>query len=99
MPRRRESSSPIPNLSLALSECELVLADEVLTPDSSRFWPMDTYHRAARSNLSTSNTCGTFWKPSSGKSSPRHRPSARGSGQRTSEKYKEAYRLLSGKTL
>jgi len=27
-----------------LKEDRLILIDEVLTPDSSRFWPMDTYH-------------------------------------------------------
>ncbi len=32
-------------------EGQLVLADEVLTPDSSRFWPLDTY-RAGESPLS-----------------------------------------------
>lgn len=38
---------------------QLVLADEVLTPDSSRFWPADGYTPARSSPPSTSSTCGT----------------------------------------
>ena len=50
----------------------LVLGDEVLTPDSSRFWPADTYsHRAARSSRSTSNSCATIWNRFAGTSSRR----------------------------
>ena len=35
------SSSPTPSSSSASIDGELVVADEVLTPDSSRFWPAD----------------------------------------------------------
>ena len=38
---------------------ELVLGDEVLTPDSSRFWPLDRYEPGARSRASTSSTSAT----------------------------------------
>ena len=52
----------------------LVLADEVLTPDSSRFWPKgSSTSRAARRNPSTSSTCATIWKRLSGTSSLRPR--------------------------
>ena len=37
------SSSPTPSSSSGLIDGELVLADEVLTPDSSRFWPADQW--------------------------------------------------------
>ena len=38
------SSSPTPSSSSRRApDGELVLIDEVLTPDSSRFWPADTY--------------------------------------------------------
>ncbi len=43
MPRHEGSSSPTRSSSLALSGDQLVLADEVLTPDSSRFWPRESY--------------------------------------------------------
>ena len=43
-PRRAGSSSPTPSSSSASTTTnELVLGDEVLTPDSSRFWPADSY--------------------------------------------------------
>ena len=39
---------------------EVVLADEVLTPDSSRFWPADASGSpATRSRRTTSSTCAT----------------------------------------
>ena len=41
---RAASSSPTPNSSsAATSDGEIILIDEVLTPDSSRFWPADGY--------------------------------------------------------
>ena len=43
MLKRAASSSPTLNLSLVDTPAGLVLADEVLTPDSSRFWPIDKY--------------------------------------------------------
>ena len=36
----------------------LTLGDEVLTPDSSRFWPADQWQPGAASRRSTSNTYG-----------------------------------------
>ena len=45
---------------------ELVLADEALTPDSSRFWPADEYRPAARSPRSTSSSCATTARRSAG---------------------------------
>ena len=38
----------------------LTLADEVLTPDSSRYWPADRYSPAVRNLPTTSNTCVTI---------------------------------------
>ena len=38
---------------------EIILIDEVMTPDSSRFWPADGYRRAGRSPASTSSRCAT----------------------------------------
>ena len=60
-PSARASSSPTPSSSSAATrEGSIVLADEVLTPDSSRFWPADQLRaRARRSPRSTSSTCAT----------------------------------------
>ena len=56
---------------------ELVVGDEVLTPDSSRYWPADGYEIGAASPASTSSTCATGPAPAAGTSSPRRRPSPR----------------------
>ena len=78
---------------------ELVLIDEILTPDSSRFWPQDTYHpgvaqpsfdkQFVRDHLDTAN-----WD---------RQPPAPALPDsvvtRTREKYLEAHRLLTGREL
>ena len=43
----------------------LTLMDEVLTPDSSRFWPVEGYDAPARVAIrraTTSSSCATGWK-------------------------------------
>jgi phosphoribosylaminoimidazole-succinocarboxamide synthase len=78
---------------------ELMLADEILTPDSSRFWPRDTYapgknppsydKQFVRDFLET-----TAWD----KNSPQ--PALPSDiVLKTREKYLEAYRVLTGKDL
>ena len=42
-PRSAGSSWPTPSSSSGSPDGELILIDEVLTPDSSRFWPADGY--------------------------------------------------------
>jgi phosphoribosylaminoimidazole-succinocarboxamide synthase len=44
---------------MGLIDGELVLADEVLTPDSSRFWPADTWAPGATRLRSTNNRSAT----------------------------------------
>jgi phosphoribosylaminoimidazole-succinocarboxamide synthase len=78
---------------------ELVLADEALTPDSSRYWPADGYapggpqpsfdKQYVRDYLETLN-----WN----KRPPAPKLPAEVIGK-TSEKYQEAYRRLTGKAL
>jgi phosphoribosylaminoimidazole-succinocarboxamide synthase len=46
-----------------LFDGKLILIDEVLTPDSSRFWPADQYSPAAASRVSTNNSCAITSKP------------------------------------
>ena len=38
-------------------EGRIILIDEVMTPDSSRFWAVDAYNPAGRSRASTSSRC------------------------------------------
>ncbi len=86
-------------LEFGFVEGELILADEVLTPDSSRYWPADTYQPGSpqysfdkqyvRDYLETLN-----WDK---------RPPAPALPQeiieKTSAKYQEAYTRLTGQTL
>ena len=51
----------------------IILCDEVLTPDSSRFWPMDDYQPGGPKKAWTSNTCAITSKRSSGIKSRRPR--------------------------
>jgi phosphoribosylaminoimidazole-succinocarboxamide synthase len=46
---------------------QLILIDEALTPDSSRYWPLDQYAPGA----STSSSCAIFSNPADGTRSPR----------------------------
>ena len=52
---------------------ELVLGDEVLTPDSSRFWPAESTVPGDRRTPTTSNTSGITWNRFTGISSPPRR--------------------------
>ena len=79
-----------------------VLADEVLTPDSSRFWPADewqpgrtqaSYDKQIVRNWLTSAESG--WDRSSGEAPP---PLPQAVVDRTRARYVEAYELLTGET-
>ena len=89
--RRREGAEP-----------ELVLADEVLTPDSSRFWPAATWQPGARQesydkqyvrDWLTSPASG--WDKDSSEAPP---PLPQDVVERTRAKYVEAYERLTGES-
>ena len=74
---------------------EVILADEMLTPDSSRFWPLEGYE-AGKSQPSFDKQFVRDWlkaNPDSNYDLPQDVI------DRTIEKYKEAYRLINGKEL
>ncbi|HMF18135.1 MAG TPA: phosphoribosylaminoimidazolesuccinocarboxamide synthase [Gemmataceae bacterium] len=78
---------------------ELILIDEVLTPDSSRFWPLDGY-RAGLNPPSYDKQFVRDWLETTGwnkNSSPPELPTE--VVARTREKYLEAYTRLTGKKL
>ncbi len=79
-----------------LKEGEIILIDEVLTPDSSRFWPADLYE-AGRGQASYDKQFVRDWLEQSGwdKNSP---PPVLPDDvvQRTSSRYIEAYERLTG---
>jgi phosphoribosylaminoimidazole-succinocarboxamide synthase len=78
---------------------ELILIDEVLTPDSSRFWPLDQY-RVGQSPPSYDKQFVRDWLETTGwdKNSPPPDMPAEVVA-RTRDKYLEAYARLTGKKL
>lgn len=78
---------------------KLILADEVLTPDSSRFWPADQY-RPGGPQPSFDKQFVRDWLVRSGwdKNSPPP-PLPPEIVEKTQEKYLEAFRRLTGRTL
>lgn len=75
---------------------ELVLADEVLTPDSSRFWPANDYE-VGHSQKSFDKQYLRDWIKSSGYNPESGTPIPEDVIQTTVNKYKEAFELITGK--
>lgn len=74
----------------------LVLGDEILTPDSSRFWPAKDYE-VGRSQKSFDKQYIRDWIKSTGYNPESGNPIPDDVIQVTVNKYKEAYKLLTGK--
>lgn len=78
---------------------KLILIDEVFTPDSSRFWPLEGY-RPGRSQPSFDKQYVRDYLESTGwDKTPPAPPLPREVVEKTSEKYLEACRRLTGKDL
>ena len=80
-------------------EGELVLGDEALTPDSSRFWPLDTYEPGRAQDSYDKQFVRDYLERIRWPKSPPAPPLPPEIAARTSEKYKEAYRALTGRAL
>ena len=78
---------------------KLVLADEVLTPDSSRFWPRATYQPGGPQPSFDKQYVRDYLESIHWNKQPPAPALPPEVVQRTSEKYREAYRVLTGKTL
>ncbi len=74
---------------------QVVLADEVLTPDSSRFWPLEGYVPGT-SQPSFDKQFARDWYKSHPGNDGKLPPEI---VEKTIEKYREAYRLLTGKEI
>ncbi len=78
---------------------QIILIDEVLTPDSSRFWPRQGYE-PGRSQPSFDKQFVRDYLESIGwNKQPPPPPLPKDVVEKTSEKYREAYRLLTGQTI
>jgi phosphoribosylaminoimidazole-succinocarboxamide synthase len=78
---------------------QLVLADEVLTPDSSRFWPRESYQPGGQQASFDKQYVRDYLESINWNKQPPAPPLPGEVIQRTSEKYREAYRVLTGKPL
>jgi len=78
---------------------QLILADEVLTPDSSRFWPRNTYQPGGPQPSFDKQYVRDYLESIHWNKQPPAPALPREVIERTSEKYREAYRVLTGKTL
>ena len=74
---------------------ELVIGDEILTPDSSRFWPALDYE-VGRSQKSFDKQYIRDWIKSTGYNPESGVPIPDDIIQVTANKYKEAYKLITG---
>ena len=80
-------------------ENHLVLIDEILTPDSSRFWPLDNYHEGA-SQPSFDKQFIRDWLENSGwKKTPPPPSLPEDVIRKTSQKYLEAFKKLTGQDI
>ena len=78
---------------------QLTLADEVLTPDSSRFWPQATYAPGGAQPSFDKQYVRDYLESIHWNKQPPAPPLPAEVAGKTSEKYREAYRVLTGKEL
>ena len=78
---------------------QLVLADEVLTPDSSRFWPRASYQPGGPQPSFDKQYVRDYLESIRWDKQPPAPALPPDVLERTSEKYREAYRVLTGKLL
>lgn len=78
---------------------QLILIDEVLTPDSSRFWPADQYQPGKGQPSYDKQFVRDYLETLDWDKSPPAPPLPQDVVQRTQAKYLEAYQLLTGKPL
>jgi phosphoribosylaminoimidazole-succinocarboxamide synthase len=78
---------------------QLVLADEVLTPDSSRFWPRASYQPGGPQASYDKQYVRDYLESIHWNKQPPAPALPADVVERTSDKYREAYRVLTGKPL
>jgi phosphoribosylaminoimidazole-succinocarboxamide synthase len=80
-------------------EGQLVLADEVLTPDSSRYWPADTYNPGGPQFSFDKQYVRDYLETLSWNKRPPAPSLPDEVVRKTTEKYQEAYRRITGRSL
>jgi len=82
-----------------VSDGRVILIDEALTPDSSRFWPKETYEPGRGQPSFDKQYLRDYLETLDWNKQPPGPILPETVVERTSEKYLEAYRLLTGRTL
>ena len=82
-----------------LKDNQFILIDEVLTPDSSRFWPLHDYAPGKTQPSFDKQFVRDYLESLRWNKQPPPPPLPADVIQKTSEKYREAYRLLTGDSL
>jgi phosphoribosylaminoimidazole-succinocarboxamide synthase len=80
-------------------EDQLVLGDEVLTPDSSRFWPADTYKPGGAQFSFDKQFVRDYLESIQWNKRPPAPALPEEVAEKTSEKYRQAYRILTGRSI
>lgn len=78
---------------------ELVLGDEVLTPDSSRFWPAESYRPGGAQQSFDKQFVRDYLESIRWNKQPPAPPLPDEVAAKTSEKYRQAYSILTGREL
>jgi phosphoribosylaminoimidazole-succinocarboxamide synthase len=78
---------------------ELVLGDEVLTPDSSRFWPADTYQPGGPQYSFDKQFVRDYLESIHWTKQPPAPPLPEDVAAKTGEKYRQAYKEITGREL
>ncbi len=78
---------------------ELVLGDEVLTPDSSRFWPAETYRPGGAQFSFDKQFVRDYLESIHWSKQPPAPPLPAEVAEKTGEKYRQAYEVLTGRKL
>jgi len=78
---------------------EIILIDEVLTPDSSRFWPLEGYQPGRAQASFDKQFVRDYLESLHWNKQPPPPPLPAEVVEKTSEKYRDAYRLLTGREL
>ena len=81
------------------TDAGIILADEVLTPDSSRFWPADKYRPGQSQESFDKQYVRDYLEEIRWNKQPPVPALPTEVARKTSEKYVEAYRQLTGRTL
>jgi phosphoribosylaminoimidazole-succinocarboxamide synthase len=82
-----------------MANSELILGDEVLTPDSSRFWPLESYQPGRAQDSYDKQFVRDYLERIHWPKTPPAPPLPADIAAKTSQKYTDAYRALTGRDL